>query len=139
MAQTKATSGKNARATLNGTFVDVQSWEITESGDLIDDTGTEEAGYQHKTPGTRIATWRLDCFWDSAANQFASPLALTFGAELTTCKQYLNATANTTTPTGKYWDLGTVIINEVRNQTEVHGGVKLSFTATTQGTYTLPT
>jgi hypothetical protein len=139
MAQTKATSGKNARATANGTLIDVTNWEITWTGDLIDDTGTEEGGYQHKTPGTQIATWRVDGYWDASANQMTSPLNIGFGVELTTCIQYLNANAGTSVTTGKNWALGTTIVNEVRNSSEVHGGIKLSWTATTQGSFTPPT
>jgi len=134
-------AGKNARIAIGAspTYLSNVSWEITDSGDVIDDTGTEDGGWQHAITGTRVATWRVDAFWDSAANQHASPLSISFGATMQTCKQYVNAAPSTgAITTGKYWDLGTVLITEVRENSEVKGGVKLTFTARTQGSYAPP-
>jgi hypothetical protein len=133
-----ATSGKNARATFSGQIFDNVSWEVTESGDVIDDTGTESNGYQHATPGTRLATARVDAFWNASVNQFTSPPGIAFGTELTTSRIYLNANATGSITTGSNWNLGTCLVTEVRNMSEVHGGVKLSFTCRTQGSYTTP-
>jgi len=136
---TIAKAGKNARTLINSTtLLSNVSWEVAEEGDVIDDTGTEDAGYQHAITGTKKLTWRVDAFWDSAANAFASPPNIAFGAELTSCKQYLFANATGTITTGKYWDLGTVLITGVRNMSEVKGGVKYSFNAQTQSAYSPP-
>jgi len=133
MAHAKATSGKNAKARVNSTGVlEIVSYEMNVTGDEIDDTGTESAGYQSSIPGTTRAIWTVNAFWNLAANQYITPLFITWGTELTSCKQYLNDT------TGKFWDLGTVIITDVRESTEVKGGIKLAFTAKTQAAFTPP-
>ena len=136
---TLSAAGKNARTLIGSTLLSNVSWEITDAGDVIDDTGTEDGGYMRDLVGCKQVTWRVDAFWDANANQHASPLNVVFGATMQSCKQYLNANAATASiTTGKYWDLGTVLITEVRENSEVKGGVKLSFTAKTQGAYTAP-
>ena len=137
---TAAVAGKHARSLVNGsTILSNVSWEVAQEGDVIDDTGTEDAGYQHAITGTHKLTWRVDAFWDSNVNAFGSPPNIAFGAELTSCRQYLLANATGTITTGKYWDLGTVLITSVRNTSEVKGGVKYSFNAQTQSAYSRPT
>jgi hypothetical protein len=125
--------GKDGKATVNGTDINVEGWSVSTAADRVDVTSTRTAGYRGIITGIKGLTFSLTLKWDAAANPLDNPPSLVPGTTLSTVRLYLNGTSS------PYWSITSAKVLSVTNGSTVADATGLTVECEADGSFTAPT
>src|SRR5688572_29255284 len=63
-------SGKNGRATVNGSTVKITRWAVDPKGEKLDFTNSESGGFGEYLGGVKDCDWEFDFYYDTGSTPF---------------------------------------------------------------------
>ena len=129
-------SGKFGRVRIGAgpTTLRVNSWRVVPRVDKLDVTNSESAGIGEYIAGIKDLDVTLQCDYYYGSNVFGT---LAPGDTVSTIKLYLNAT--TTGLSGSYWDIPSMLVTDLPNESQVRGKVTLTINGAGMGAFVAPT
>lgn len=124
-------SGKNGRATINGTTVKIKRWQVNPKGEKLDVTNSESSGNGEYIGGVLDVDWEFDFDYYLGSTPFT---LATPGSIVTNVIFYIGDVADATT-----WTFPSAFVENGSNTSEVRGKVSGTIRGCSTGTFTKPT
>jgi hypothetical protein len=126
------TSGKDGKATVNGTELPITRWNAAPALELVDFRNSKTGSFTDFEDTFKDLRVTIEVDWDVDQQPFAAPFGLLLGALLTNVKLYVKGL------TGPFWSLPSAKVVNTPQSVEVAGRVTTSFEIRAKGSFKSP-
>ena len=126
-------SGKNGKATVNGTELAITRWAVDPTTEIARFRNSRTGGFDQKDGQFQNATFSIGIDYDFDQSPFGAPLNITAGTQLTDVRLYLDTT------TGPHWYFPSAIVTGIPQSLDVGGRIETTINGENDGTFSPPT
>ena len=124
-------AGKNGNVTVDGTNVNIEEWDVTDTSNEEETTHSGSNGFMEGIPTILSATGSFKGTWDANANPYDDPPALVPGTFLTNLVLNFDGSAS--------WSFPKAFVQNAQVTNNVRGKIEWVVNFRSDGTFSRPT